>query len=328
MKMSHYADGSTNHRYVNRAALLERLNAKRMGAKNHKLELEVQKAIAAKEKGKLELPDGDAKTAVTCILNAHDKGLLEGGKYGVAMSLLAQCASNIGKRKRGRRHTAHRAAMMVYEVALFNAGPTFQRFLATNLIGPLHRDTIMAELRKLPEHTPGTEGARRIFPALKEVYRQAMEANSLELGTVLCEISEDETNVIAKVQYNRMADSLGTLCGTKGADYPKTHRCIDGYQFVIGNGPDAHDNIIAGFEQCAVSSYARVMMISPWHKKLPKVAVLIMPCCNRFDHKLVRRQWGAVDALYREHLSNIIGPCVGNASDGDSRRRMLQLEGI
>ena len=106
MKMSHYADGSTNHRYVGRAALIGRLGARCMEAKHHKLELEVQKAIAAKEKAKLELPDGDAKTAVTCILQAHDKGLLDGGKYGVAMSLLAQCARNIGKRKRGRRHTA------------------------------------------------------------------------------------------------------------------------------------------------------------------------------------------------------------------------------
>ena len=55
-----------------------------------------------------------------------------------------------------------------------------------------------------------------------------------------------------------------------------------------------------------------------------------MPTCNRFDTAFVYRQWQEVQRLYERDLEPVIGPLIGNSSDGDSRRRklMLQLAGI
>ena len=53
-----------------------------------------------------------------------------------------------------------------------------------------------------------------------------------------------------------------------------------------------------------------------------------MPTCNRFDTAFVYRQWHEVQWLYERDLEPVIGPLIGNSSDGDSRRLMLQLAGI
>lgn len=54
-----------------------------------------------------------------------------------------------------------------------------------------------------------------------------------------------------------------------------------------------------------------------------------MPTCNKFDTTFVYRQWQEVQRLYERDLEPVIGPLIGNSSDGDSRRRkiMLQLAG-
>jgi hypothetical protein len=67
-------------------------------------------------------------------------------------------------------------------------------------------------------------------------------------------------------------------------------------------------------------------MVNPLHSKLPRLVLVVSCTCNCFDTCWVRLQWGRIDQLWRQHCEEHIGPIVGHASDGDSRRRQLMLE--
>ena len=58
----------------------------------------------------------------------------------------------------------------------------------------------------------------------------------------------------------------------------------------------------------------------------PKIPVLITPTCNRFCHALVCSQWCRLRQLFKQFLEPVLGPLIGNSSDGDSRRRRLMLQ--
>ncbi len=76
---------------------------------------------------------------------------------------------------------------------------------------------------------------------------------------------------------------------------------------------------------CGLKCHARVMLINPLHKNLPHLALMIMPTCNRFSHLDVRRQWEEIRVAYEECLQDVLGPVIGNSSDGDSGRRKLMM---
>jgi hypothetical protein len=48
--------------------------------------------------------------------------------------------------------------------------------------------------------------------------------------------------------------------------------------------------------------------------------------CNKFNAEFVRAQWTQAAVLWGIHLLPALGPLIGHASDGDARRRKLQLE--
>ena len=98
----------------------------------------------------------------------------------------------------------------------------------------------------------------------------------------------------------------------------------DGYNTII-NGEDGYNTIINAFQNFTVGCHARAILINPLHPGYPKIPVLIHPSCNRFDAEFVQNQWDQTQHFYNEHLREFIGPLLGRASDGDSRRRKLML---
>ena len=66
-------------------------------------------------------------------------------------------------------------------------------------------------------------------------------------------------------------------------------------------------------------------MMNPLHRKLPRVVLLLQATCNRFTHNEVLHQWLVLDALCESILDLVLGPGIGHACDGDSRRRKLML---
>jgi hypothetical protein len=58
---------------------------------------------------------------------------------------------------------------------------------------------------------------------------------------------------------------------------------------------------------------------------LPPPRTLRQATCNKFDAEWVRAQWRQAEQMWDEHMSDVL-TLVGHASDGDARRRKLQLE--
>ena len=116
---------------------------------------ELQQA-ATRERISNEISNTHAKAVSAILLEADKSGKLNGGQFGAALSIVAQCTTNmLANDKRGRRRGLHEAAMMFHEILLYDGGPTLQRFAATNLNGPLHKMTIERNLRQLPEFAHG-----------------------------------------------------------------------------------------------------------------------------------------------------------------------------
>ena len=67
-----------------------------------------------------------------------------------------------------------------------------------------------------------------------------------------------------------------------------------------------------------------MIILSPLHEKLPALTALVQGVCKRFTHKMVDEQWIRLQELHDKHLLPVLGPLLGNGSDGDSRRRLLQ----
>ena len=61
------------------------------------------------------------------------------------------------------------------------------------------------------------------------------------------------------------------------------------------------------------------------HQGYPCVTLLLQATCNKFTSDDVKMQWETIDKEYCKNLEAIMGPLIGNSSDGDSRRRKLML---
>ena len=162
------------------------------------------------------------------------------------------------------------------------------------------------------------------FKKLRDIYIEAMK--TVDLCTIPVLAAEDETAIMAQVTYNEAKDELLGFCGVDGDG----HQCLDHFTVNVGEGEEGYNTITSAFQEYKIGSYARAIILNPLHPNLPRVAVLCMPTCNRFDTAFVHRQWQEVQRLYEHDLEPVIGPLIGNSSDGDSRRRklMLQLAGI
>lgn len=242
---------------------------------------------------------------------------------------------NIAK-PRGRRHTEHARSMMMYEWILYNYGPRAMRFVAANLNGPMCETTVKAGLNSVPEYRCGFRGSRQVLPIVVALLKEAMEAADVPFGQVPYELSEDETNTNSEVEWDQRTDTLRNFCGRYGECAGRAskcrcpqehHQCESNFEVPVGSAEVAFANIVAAFQDCKRGNYARVIMINPLHPDLPKIPVFVSATCNMFDNAAVRFQWEVIDALCDEcGLGDVLGPRVGHASDGDSRRRKLQLE--
>jgi len=93
----------------------------------------------------------------------------------------------------------------------------------------------------------------------------------------------------------------------------------------VGNVEEGYNKILEIFRSNKVGGFARVIMVSPLHDKLPRLVLYVSCTCNCFDSQWIRDQWTKIDHLWDKHYKSTVGPIIGHASDGDSRRRQLIL---
>jgi hypothetical protein len=73
--------------------------------------------------------------------------------------------------------------------------------------------------------------------------------------------------------------------------------------------------------------YCRAIIVNPQRRGLPKLVVMVQCTCNKFTRRDVRAQWTRLRELWNRPggLHSILGPLVGNGSDGDQRRASEQM---
>jgi hypothetical protein len=268
------------------------------------------------------------------LLKAVQTGKVDSNKHGVLISVLRQAVFNLhAKGAKGLRHRKHKQAMMMYEVLLIKGGPWLASFVAANLLGPLAKATIQKQWKCTVPYSFGLDGAAKIMPQLAGMYKDLMQKLGIAPGTVPCEYSEDETNVIAAVVWDENTDELRNFCGTKGTCTTRKckgncgqthHQCDDSCVLKVGSFEEGYTTITEAFKTKVVGTYGRVIMINPLHADLPSCAILLCPTCNCFTHEYVRNQWNKLKPLHDKHMKRVVGVWFGSASDGDARRRLLQ----
>lgn len=137
------------------------------------------------------------------------------------------------------------------------------------------------------------------------------------VGPVPLEISEDETAVISQATYNRRTDTIDGFCGLKA----NPHRC----SFQPGPSAASYDSIVSSFQTMVIAKNVRLIMLNPLHASLPRCPLAILPTCMKFDSAIVLSQWESIRNVFGEALVTV-GPIIAHASDGDNRRRKIQVQ--
>ena len=122
----------------------------------------------------------------------------------------------------------------------------------------------------------------------------------------------------------RLQSSLNLITGrtpTKCGDFVE-RKALDTSARKVGDDDGAYQRLFEAFQNCQVATQARVIMVNPLHRKLPRVVLLLQTNSNRFTHNVLH-QWLVLDTLCESILDPVLGPGIGHASAGDSRRRKL-----
>ncbi|KAL3678512.1 hypothetical protein R1sor_021468 [Riccia sorocarpa] len=140
------------------------------------------------------------------------------------------------------------------------------------------------------------------------------------VGGVPVILAEDETRIKPRVRWESRRDTQIGFCGQK-----ESHTCRLGLEVKVGSGEEGYSRIVDSFESNVIGSYARVVIVNLLHEKLPRLVISASVTCNSFDATWIREQWDWMKCEWDKHCRAQVGPIIGHASDGDSRRRKLML---
>lgn len=224
------------------------------------------------------------------LQKAADDGLLE-NKY-TLKGILESVANNFHVKKQGKRYKA--PFKLFLEVIMLWGGPRLASFVALNIGGP----EVHAVYRWRKQHHIHLVGRidERNFVKLAVLYKEAKEKHGVSEIPVLA--AEDETAIIGHITYNQTNDELLGFCGVRG----EQHTCLDHFTVVVGEDEVGYHAIMDAFREFKIDSYARAIILNPLHPRLPRIVVLTMPTCNKFDNSFVYRQWQEVQRLYERHI--------------------------
>ena len=162
---------------------------------------------------------------------------------------------------------------------------------ALNYADPSY-STIKRDNKKSIQYVPSEHG--EIFAAVAKICRDAKAAHGISRPVSII-LVEDETRARSRISYEQRFDTLTGFCGPKD-----THMCISNYKLVVGNGKEGYNKILECFCSDKASGFARVVIVNPFHDKLPKlvlcvVALVIVLMRNGFTISGVRLRNCGID---------------------------------
>jgi hypothetical protein len=279
----------------------------------HKLvQLRIYKPLFSKLE---ELEDGDSTDVMKFCINvvsAHRTNAL-GGKPAF-WDFMKDVPTILNRKKGGCRYSENTKAFA--QIMKIYGGRRMYDLFTLNFVGPSW-STVKCENQKGVQFTLGEH--RQVSQSVAEVYRHA-KLKCKVTGPIPVILAEDKTKVKSRVCWEQKWDSLAGFCGPK-----ENHMCVPLYKVVVGSGESGYEKIVDSFQKDKIGGYARVIVVCSLHSALPRLVLSVTCTCGCFDFAWVRRQWDRIDMLWIEDCLDGIGPILGHASDGDSRRRQLML---
>ena len=160
---------------------------------------------------------GSMKAVCHQLNRAAQDGKLESEK--VLKEVLATCGNNICKKKQGKRY--NKTVKEFYEVLMYWGGPRIATFVALNLLGPEVHTLYRWRKKKDIDLEEGI--VEENFVKIARIYEEAL--NTLSLGKVPVQLSEDETAVVRRVCYDQKNDTLVGFCGLAGDNHVCKENC-------------------------------------------------------------------------------------------------------
>ena len=273
-----------------------------------------QKASSLRDTVKEFSRRGDIKAISYNVAKAFDEGKLK-EKQGL-VDILSTISRNLRKKKEGKRYSS--STKDFYEVLLTMGGPRLCDFVAQNLDGPHIHSTMVWRKEGTIVFVLG--GHMESIKAIADLYKKAKENMDIKTDVPYIK-AEDETAIIPRPEYRAESDEVWGFCGKKGDG----HICEENFVVSVGDDDHAYERLVEAFATCQVATHSRIIMINPLHRCLPRVVLLLQANCNRFTHNEVLHQWLTLDTLCESILDPVLGPGIGHACDGDTRRRKLML---
>lgn len=203
-----------------------------------------------------------------------------------------------------------------YEMTWHLGGRLVHEFMKSNLIGPSLMTSKVA-YRSTAFHYDGMLSSETIARVL-DLVAQYKEEKGID-GPLPLEISEDETAIIPQATYNRRTDTIDGFCGPKG----DAHRC----SFDCKPSAASCESICSAFDSFVVAKNIRLIVLNVLIARFPRFPLAVMACCLKFNASQVLEQWHTIRSNLKM-LGNGVGIIVSHASDGDHRRRKLQLDSM
>ena len=318
----------TNIVHLNHPELLKKAQEKASSVRELSSKLFIEKSMNVRlrirtrqlrEKVGEQANRGNMKAIAHKLICAANNGSFD--DKNVLLDTLKTVSRNLHTKKRGRRY--EESCRQFYEVLLILGGPSIAKFVALNLDGPdidtIHhwRRKSKLNLKLLPCKT-NMDQFLALFSELKKKH-------NVPLVPVLT--AEDETAVKSYVTYEQDSDTLVGFCG-EATDDKNSHRCMPNVTVVIGDGEAGYTRICEAFSSKKKAGYARVILLNPLHPVYPRVTLLLQATCNKFTSDDVKEQWDSIESEYRKNLEAVVGPLIGQSSDGDRRRRKLMLQNM
>lgn len=213
---------------------------------------------------------GDLLKFCQAITLAHRRGTF--GGIEALWDLLRDIAFNLNRSAQGHRY---RKGTKLISQALFQHGARrVVDCLSNNMIGP-SLNTLQRDKRGMIVFRVGIHVEQ--FRFIVEVYTKIKMRNGME-APLPCFLAEDETYVKRTVRWSPKHDTLLGFCG-KQID----HICIPGLEIKAGEDEQVFKNITEAFEQYVIGHQARCIMVNPMHEKFPKLCLVAISTCGKFD---------------------------------------------
>lgn len=207
----------TNLRFLPMNRLLERARAWQQVArgyswKNFQLCAKLAAARASRgtwqQKAKSAGGRGEVKRMTDELVKAFEDGKFE--KKRALFHFLQDMIHSVAAEPNKRGHRAkihwHGATHKLFMMLRKLGGPRTQRFVTVNLGGPDEETTRRRWNKAKFVHYPGVR--EDTFTRLEKLYKNVMTSRDMNLGSVLCEASEDETNILAEIRWNAKRDCV------------------------------------------------------------------------------------------------------------------------